>query len=426
MIFFGLKPYSQRRGDEHGAAAVVDRVRGGLGGITGALVIPFLPPAVQGLGNFGGFQYVLQDQGGHSLDELAAVTQDVVRQGNASQELSGLFTSYTASDPQFVLTLDRERAKGLQVPLQQVTDALQVYMGSAYVNDFDFNNRSYRVYVQADKQFRSEPRDMREFYVRSDNGMMVPLDNLVRLTEATTPQVISHYNLFRSAEINGSAAPGRSSGEAIAAMETLSQKALPQGFAYEWTGLSREELESAGTSVLLFGLGTLVVYLTLSAQYESFVLPFIVLLAVPMALLGAIGAQWLRGLQNDVYCQIGLVMLVGLASKNAILIVEFAEQLRQRGLSIRDAAIEAARIRLRPILMTSFAFILGVLPLVLAQGAGQAGRRSVGTTVFGGMIASTLLNLFFIPVLYLLVEQAREGRPRVVHGEGGGEAGQGL
>jgi hydrophobic/amphiphilic exporter-1 (mainly G- bacteria), HAE1 family len=410
MIFFGLKPYSQRRGRAHSSETVINGLRGQLGSITGALVIPFQPPAVQGLGSFGGFQYVLQDRGGHTLEELASATQSLVREGSSHPRLSGLFSAFTASDPQVIVSVDREKAKAMKVPLQQITETLQVYMGSAYVNDFDFNNRSYRVYVQADKQFRAEPRDMRAFYVRSDDGGMVPLESLVRLTETTTPQVISHYNLFRAAEIDGSAAPGRSSGEAIAAMEELSAKVLPQGFAYEWTGLSLEELESAGTSLLLFGLGTLVVYLTLSAQYESFVLPFIVLLAVPMALLGAVGAQWLRGLQNDVYCQIGLVMLVGLSSKNAILIVEFAEQLRERGLGMVDAVVEAARIRLRPILMTSFAFILGVVPLVLAGGAGQAGRRSVGTTVFGGMIASTLLNLFFIPILYLIVETARERR----------------
>jgi HAE1 family hydrophobic/amphiphilic exporter-1 len=408
MIFFSLKPYSQRRGGDHSAQAVTNRLRGAFGAITGAVVIPFLPPAVEGLGDFGGFQYVLEDQGGHTLSELAGATEEVVRQGNTSKDVSGLFTSFTANDPQFVLTIDREKAKAIHVPLQQITDTLQVYMGSSYVNDFDFNNRSYRVYVQADEHFRSEPKDLRQFYVRSDNGMMIPLDNLVRLVEATTPQVIAHYNLFRSAEIDGSAAPGHSSGEAIDAMEALSKKALPQGFTHEWTGLSLEELRSSGTSAILFGLGILVVYLTLSAQYESFVLPFIVLLAVPMALLGAVGAQWVRGLQNDVYCQIGLVMLVGLASKNAILIVEFAEQLRGRGLPILDAAIEAAKIRLRPILMTSLAFILGVVPLVLARGAGQEGRHSVGTTVFGGMIASTLLNLFFIPVLYLVIEGARE------------------
>jgi HAE1 family hydrophobic/amphiphilic exporter-1 len=239
---------------------------------------------------------------------------------------------------------------------------------------------------------------------------MVPLENLVTISQTTTPQVISHYNLFRTADISGYPAPGKSSGQAIAAMEELSRKILPQGFTFEWTGISLEELASGGTALILFGLGTLVVYLTLSAQYESFVLPFIVLLAVPMAMLGALSAQWLRGLENDVFCQIGLVMLVGLSSKNAILIVEFSEQLRERGMPLIEATIEAARIRLRPILMTSFAFILGIVPLMVASGAGQAGRHSVGTTVFGGMIMSTLLNLFFIPVLYLLIESWREAR----------------
>jgi HAE1 family hydrophobic/amphiphilic exporter-1 len=410
LMFFGLKPYSERRGADHSAQAVIARLRGAFGGITEAMVLPFVPPAIEGLGTFGGFQYVVQDQGGHTLEDLAKVTQEIVRQGNASKDVTGLFTSYTASDPQYVVTIDRERAKAIRVSLQQVTDALQIYMGSAYVNDFDFNNRSYRVYVQADKQFRSHPSDIRQLYVRAEGGTMVSLDNLVNVTQSTTPGVITHYNLFRSAEIDGAAAPGRSSGDAIAAMEALSRKALPRGYSYEWTGLSLEELQSAGTSALLFGLGALVVYLTLSAQYESFVLPFIVLLAVPMAVLGALGAQRLRGLENDVYCQIGLVMLVGLASKNAILIVEFAEQLRERGRSVVDAAVEAARLRLRPILMTSLAFILGVVPLVLARGAGQAGRHSVGTTVFGGMILSTALNLFFIPALYLVIELARERR----------------
>ena len=413
LIFVSLKPYSQRRGDEHNADAVLARVREPLSRISGALVIPFLPAAVQGLGNFGGFQFEVQDQGNHTLAELEKITQDTVREGFARKDLAGLFSTYTASDPQFLVTIDREKAKSLHVPLQQITDTLGVYMGSAYVNDFDFNNRSYRVYVQADKQFRSQAKDMKQFYVRSDNGAMIPLDNLLTVSQTTSPQVISHYNLFRAAEIDGAAAQGFSSGQAINAMEQLSAKVMPQGFTYEWTGLSLEELQSGSTSLILFGLGTLVVYLTLSAQYESFVLPFIVLLAVPMAMLGALGAVWLRGLENDVYCQVGLVMLVGLSSKNAILIVEFAEQLRERGLPLVEAAIEAARIRLRPILMTSFAFILGVVPLVLASGAGEKGRHSVGTTVFGGMIMSTLLNLFFIPVLYLIIEGWRERRKKI-------------
>jgi HAE1 family hydrophobic/amphiphilic exporter-1 len=414
LIFVPLKPYSQRKGEEHSASAILNRVRPRMFGISGAIVFATLPPPIQGLGQFGGFQFVVQDQAAHKLEELAAVTQGLMQQAAQRKDLVRLFTSFTANDPQYLVTIDREKAKSLHVPLSQITDTLGVYMGSSYVNDFDFNNRSYRVYVQADKQFRAEAQDMKQYYVRSDSGAMVPLDNLISVTQTTTPQVISHYNLFRSAEIDGSPAPGYSSGQAIAAMETLAKK-MPQGFSYSWTGLSLEELAAGGTSLILFGLGTLVVYLTLSAQYESFVLPFIVLLAVPMALLGALGAQWLRGLQNDVYCQVGLVMLVGLSSKNAILIVEFAEQLRGRGVPLVEAAIQGAVIRLRPILMTSLAFILGVVPLVLATGAGENGRHSVGTTVFGGMIMSTILNLFFIPVLYLIIEGWREhGKKPVV------------
>jgi HAE1 family hydrophobic/amphiphilic exporter-1 len=415
LIFVPLKPYSQRKGDAHTASAILNRVRPRMFGISGAIVFATLPPPIQGLGQFGGFQFVVQDQGAHKLEELAGAAGALMQQAGQRKDLVRLFSSFTANDPQYLVTIDREKAKSLHVPLSQITDTLGVYMGSSYVNDFDFNNRSYRVYVQADKQFRATAENLKQFYVRSDSGAMVPLDNLISVTQTTTPQVISHYNLFRSAEIDGSPAPGYSSGQAIAAMETLATK-MPQGFAYSWTGLSLEELAAGGTSIILFGLGTLVVYLTLSAQYESFVLPFIVLLAVPMALLGALGAQWLRGLQNDVFCQVGLVMLVGLSSKNAILIVEFAEQLRGRGVPLVEAAIQGATIRLRPILMTSLAFILGVVPLVLATGAGENGRHSVGTTVFGGMIMSTFMNLFFIPVLYLIIEGWREHGKKPVRG----------
>ncbi|MGB6632769.1 MAG: efflux RND transporter permease subunit, partial [Terriglobales bacterium] len=412
LVFLPLQPYGKRKGEDHTASAIIKRLRGPLFGISGAIVIPFEPPAVQGLGQFGGFQYELLDQGAHTLQDLDKTTHDLIRAAGQrpQKDLTGLFTTYTSNDPQYVVTIDREKAKSLHIPLGQITDTLGVYMGSSYVNDFDFNNRSYRVYVQADKQFRSHPKDIGQYYVRSDSGAMIPLQNLVSVTQSSAPQVINHYNLFRSAEIDGSAAPGFSSGQAIDAMQQLSAKILPQGYNYEWSGISLEELASGSTTLILFGLGTLVVYLTLSALYESFVLPFIILLAVPMALLGALGGQWIRGLQNDVYCQVGLVMLIGLASKNAILIVEFAEQLRGRGMTILESAIEAARIRLRPILMTSLAFILGVVPLVFATGAGENGRHSVGTTVFGGMIMSTILNLFFIPVLYLLIEGLRERR----------------
>jgi HAE1 family hydrophobic/amphiphilic exporter-1 len=403
LMFAALKPLEARPGPNHSAQAVIARLFGPLFSTPGAIVVPFLPPSVPGVGQFGGFEFVIEDQTGQSIDNLANATQAVIGKASADPALRGLFSSFSANDPQFLVTIDREKAKSLGVPFSQISDTLQVFVGSEYVNDFDFNNRAYRVYVQSSGRFRTRPQDMKQYYVRSDRGALVPLDNLVSITQTTGPAVISHYNLFRSAEINGSPAPGASSGQAIAAMEKIARETLPRGMSYDWTGLSLEEIRSGGQSILLFALGLLVVYLTLSAQYESFVLPFIILLAVPLAIFGALAAQAIRGLQNDVYCQIGLVMLIGLAAKNSILIVEFAEQLRHQGHSIVDAAINSARIRLRPILMTSFAFILGVLPLVFASGAGMASRHSVGTAVFGGMLVSTMLNLVVIPVLYVLV-----------------------
>jgi hydrophobic/amphiphilic exporter-1 (mainly G- bacteria), HAE1 family len=410
LMFASLKPLAERKGEEHSAKTVVGRLFGQLLGLPGALVIPFEPPPIQGLGVFGGFQFEVLDQSGGTVEALEQATHGLLAAGAKSPDLTGLFSGFTANDPQILVKIDRDRAKSLGVSLGQITDTLQIFLGSVYVNDFDFNNRSYRVFAQAASRFRARPDDIKQFYVRSENGTMVPLASLVTVGETTAPQVISHYNLFRSAEVNGAAPPGKSSGEAIAAMEALAKKTLPQGMGYAWSGQSLEEIRSGGQSLLLFGLGLLVVYLTLSAQYESFTLPFIILLAVPLALLGALAAQAVRGLVDDVYCQIGLVMLIGLAAKNSILIVEFAEQLRAKGATIVEAAIEAARLRLRPILMTSFAFILGVLPLVFASGAGQASRHSVGTAVFGGMIVSTLLNLGIIPVLYVIVRTLTPGK----------------
>jgi hydrophobic/amphiphilic exporter-1 (mainly G- bacteria), HAE1 family len=408
LIFINLKDIRQRAGKGHSVQDIINGIRGPLGSIHEAFVIPFLPPSIQGLSQFGGFQFELQQTGAGSLEELENTMHQLIGAASQRKELQpqSLFATYSARTPQFQIDIDREKAKSLGVPFTEVADALQVFMGSIYVNDFDFNNRAYRVYVQADKQYRESPRDLRQFYVRSTTGQttqMVPLDSLVKVKETTTASVISHYNLFRSAEIDGSAAPGYSSGQALTAMEETAQKVLPPGYTYSWTGLSLEEKQSGSQTIILFALGLLVVYLTLSAQYESFVLPFIILLSVPLAVLGALSAQWARGLQNDVYCQVGLVMLIGLASKNAILIVEFAEQLQHKGMPLFEASVEAARLRLRPILMTSVAFILGVLPLVFASGAGAAGRHSVGTTVFGGMIVSTVLNLFIIPILYVIV-----------------------
>jgi HAE1 family hydrophobic/amphiphilic exporter-1 len=408
LIFSSLKTFEQREGDGHALKDVLARIRGPLFGITGAMVIPFAPAPIPGLGEFGGFEFQVLDQtGSGDIGALANATYAMVGAGTQSGRLQGLLSTFTVNDPQLSVDIDRERALALGLPINEVTSALQIYLGSQYVNDFDFNNRAYRVYVQADKAFRSDPKALKQLYVRTRDGEMLPLENVVRMQETTSPAVINHFNLFRSATINGSAAPGFSSGQALQEMERLAATTLPQGMGFAWSGLSLEETKAGRQGFILFGLALLLVYLTLAAQYESLVLPFIVLLGVPLAVFGALSAQWLRGFANDVYCQIGLLVLVGLAAKNSILIVEFAEQLRGRGMSIAEAAVEAARIRLRPILMTSLAFILGVLPLVFATGAGREARNSVGTAVAGGMLLSTFLNVIFIPVLYVVVQTVR-------------------
>ena len=414
MMFVNTSPPPDHRGKWPSTAQIISAVAPKLQMLmfapSGGLVEAFEPPAVQGVGSFGGFQFMLQDQGGNTLSDLDRVAHSIVNAGPTHKELTGLFTTFSANDPQELVTIDREKAKAMGVSLSQITTTLNVFMGSEYINDFDYNNRTYRVFVQADKPFRMKAGDLHSYYVRSDSGQMVPLDNLIAVQESAGPPVISHYNLFRSVEIDGSPAPGYSSGQAIAGMEKLASDHMMRGMGFQWTGLTLDEIESSGKAILIFGLGILVVYLTLSAQYESFALPFIILLAVPMAVLGALGLVSLRGYANDVYCQIGLVMLIGLSAKNSILIVEFAEQLREKGRSIADAAIEAGELRLRPILMTSFAFILGVLPLVFATGSGSLGRRSVGTTIVGGMLLSTVLNLIFIPVLYVILSRLLKGR----------------
>ncbi len=414
MMFVNTSPPPDHRGRWPSTAQIIRAVAPKLQMLmfapNGGLVEAFEPPAVQGVGSFGGFQFMLQDQGGNTLSDLDRVAHTIVNAGPTHKELTGLFTTFSANDPQELVTIDREKAKAMGVSLSQITTTLNVFMGSEYINDFDYNNRTYRVFVQADRPFRMRAGDLHSYYVRSDSGQMVPLDNLITVQESAGAPVITHYNLFRSVEIDGSPAPGYSSGQAIAGMGKLASEHMMRGMGFQWTGLTLDEIESSGKAILIFGLGILVVYLTLSAQYESFALPFIILLAVPMAVLGALGLVSLRGYANDVYCQIGLVMLIGLSAKNSILIVEFAEQLRAKGRSIAEAAIEAGELRLRPILMTSFAFILGVLPLVFATGSGSLGRRSVGTTIVGGMLLSTVLNLIFIPVLYVILSRLLKGR----------------
>ncbi|NEQ27702.1 MAG: MMPL family transporter, partial [Microcoleus sp. SIO2G3] len=319
-----------------------------------------------------------------------------------------VFSTYAASTPQMLVEVNRDAAEAQQVSIDDIFSTLQTALGSEYVNDFTQGTRNYRVYVQADQQFRSKPEDVGALYVRSARDEMISLGSLVTLTPTTGAQTINHYNLLRSIEINGGPAPGSSSGDAIRAMESVAAQVLPRGFGYEWSGTSLEEIESGGQAPLIFGLGIVFVFLVLAAQYENYIDPLIILLAVPLAVFGALVAQSARGLVNDVYCQIGLVMLIGLASKNSILIVEFANQLRETGVPIVKAAIQASQERLRPILMTSFSALAGNIPLLFATGAGAGSRLSLGTATTGGLVVSTFLSLFVVPVLYIVIVGLRD------------------
>ncbi|MDX2085650.1 MAG: multidrug efflux RND transporter permease subunit [Candidatus Melainabacteria bacterium] len=404
IMFVPLKSIEDRKHHDQSAAALIEKVRGPLMSIPEAIVIPFEPPAIQGIGNMGGFQFFLQDRSGASpLSELAQAQFQIMGESQKNSALTGVFATFNTDSPLLKIDLKRDWATALGVPVGEVTRTLQVLLGSAYVNDFTFENRSYRVYAQADHAYRENPRVFDSMYVRRYDGTVLPLKNLVSIQQATGPQIITHFNLFRATEINGAPAPRKSSGEAIEAMETLASH-VPKQFGFEWSGLYLEQLESGGQTLLFLALGIVFVYLVLAAQYESFVDPFIIVLSVPLAMLGALLATQIRGFDNNVFTQIGMILLIGLASKNAILIVEFANQLRAQGQSTLQAAIQASILRFRPIVMTSLAFIIGVVPLVFADGAGSAARQVIGTTVFGGMILSTLLSLFIVPVQYVLIK----------------------
>jgi len=403
-----LKPWDERHTPEVQLDAILGRARRELGQIPTAVVAAFNPPPIRGLGSTGGFQMQIQDLVHQSFPDFAKRVSSLVEAANASGQVTGVVSSLRTNIPQYSVEIDRTKAKALGLSLSDVFGTLEVYLGGYYVNDFNRFGRVYRVTVQAEPNERALPEDVTKLYTRNATGEMVPLSTIARVKSIVGPQTISHYNLFRTAALTGSAAPGRSSGQAIHDMEALANKTLPEGTSFEWTGLSLQEIRAGGAAPILFGLALIVVYLTLAALYESWVLPFAIMLVVPLAVLGALFAQWLRGLANDVFCQVGLVMLVGLASKNAILVVEFAKMLREQGESIERAALHAARVRLRPILMTSFAFIFGVIPLVIATGAGSASRNSLGTAVFGGMLLSTFLSLAVVPVFFVLIERVRE------------------
>jgi hydrophobe/amphiphile efflux-1 (HAE1) family protein len=432
-LFPRLTPWSKRKTPDLQAEAILSRLRARLSGIQDASIVVFPPPPIRGISSGGGFQFELQSVAGGSLQELDATARKIMDGARQRPELAATFTGFRPGVPQLDAQVDRAKAKALGIPLSDVFSTLQIFLGSLYVNDFNAFGRVYRVQLQAEPSFRASPSDVARLYVRSLPGpsgqpaQMVPLSTLVTVKPITGPDTISHYNLYRTAEIAGDTAPGASSGQAIAAMQDVARSLMPAGISYEWTGLAYQEIEAGSRAGFVFALSALFVFLVLAAQYESWLVPLAVLLAVPLGVLGALGALWLGGLANDVYAQIGLALLMGLASKNAILIVEFAKERREHGAPIQDAAREAARLRFRPILMTSFAFILGSLPLVFATGAGAASRHSMGTTVVGGMLAVTVIGVLLVPAFYVAVERLAEGRKRPIaapaasHG-GAGEA----
>jgi len=410
--FVILKRWNQRKAPELGIDATIGRFFGATSRLKEAVVFGFNPPPIQGLGATGGFEVYLQNRGEGDTARLTSVMQSFMADLNRDPRLAGVRTLFRADSPQLHVRLDREKAKALGVGVDQVFGTLQAAFGALYVNDFDRSGRVFRVELQADAPYRSSPGDLEKFFVRSSRGEMVPLGALIEVEHRAGAETLERFNLYPSIKLLGAAAPGRSSAEALDAVEQIAARTLPAEFTVAWTGSAYQERRSGGTSaqVLLFGM--VFVFLILAAQYEKWSLPAAVLMAVPFGFLGALAAVHLRGMANDVYFQIGLVTLVGLASKNAILIVEFASQQREKGMSVREAAREAARLRFRPILMTSFAFILGVLPLAVSTGAGAAARRSMGTGVLGGMLVATVLAIAFVPIFYLWLSgrgPARDG-----------------
>jgi HAE1 family hydrophobic/amphiphilic exporter-1 len=368
-----------------------------------------VPPAIRGLGVTGGFQMQVLDRGGVGARELQTVTEDLIAEAKKAPDLNdkSIRTSYRAEVPQVFVDVDRIKAKTMDMPLSTVFSTLQAYTGTAYVNDFNKFGRTFQVRVQADSRFRKDAEQIKHLQARNNSGGMVPLGTLINVKQTTGPGVISRYNLCPSAAIIGEPAAGHSSGEALAKMEQLADH-LPPSIGYEWTGMAYQERRVSGQALFVFGMAVLLVYLVLAAQYESWTLPAAVIFVVPLGLLGSAVAVALRGMDNNMYVQVGIVLIIALASKNAILIVEYARQLHATGVSVAEAAAQASRRRFRPILMTSFAFILGVYPLVSAHGAGAVSRRALGTAVFGGMLASTLLAVGFVPVFFVIWQNVSE------------------
>ncbi|HEX2750164.1 MAG TPA: efflux RND transporter permease subunit, partial [Verrucomicrobiales bacterium] len=404
-MFVSLDAFDERKDPQRSAKAVMGQLYARYEELRDARVLVLPPPPVQGLGSTAGFKMMIQDRSDMGLTTLSGTAFQMMVNGSQTPGLAQVFTTFTTRVPQVFVDMDRVKAKSMGVALADVNDALQTYLGSLYVNDFNRFGRTYQVTAQADATFRLQADDIRKLKTRNAAGDMLPLGTLVDVQETTGPDKVVRYNMYPAADINGVALPGVSSGEAMAAAQKLAAKELPQGMGYEWTELSLQQQLAGNTILFIFPLCVLLVFLTLAAQYESWSLPLAIILIVPMCLLSAVAGIWIRSMDINIFTQIGLIVLVGLASKNAILIVEFARQLEATGKTPAEAAVESARLRLRPILMTSFAFILGVVPLVIARGAGAEMRQALGTTVFFGMLGVTFFGLILTPVFYVVIRR---------------------
>jgi HAE1 family hydrophobic/amphiphilic exporter-1 len=411
-IFVQLKPWDDRKLTSLELVGVIQKK---MARFKEATVVVIRPPAVPGLGTTAGFSFILeQRQAGGDINAFERTLQNFLAELRKRKEISRAFSFFTARTPAYQLTIDREKAKRLGVSISNINSALQTYMGSYFVNDFTIYGRNFHVVAQADTNYRTDISSLGQYFVRNQDGQMVPLSTVTSYKLIENAPLISHYNLFRSAEIDGSSGEGYSSGDAIKALEEVAAKTLPEGYGYEFSGLSREEILSGSKTVYIFMLSIGFVFLFLAALYESWSVPFSVLLAVPLGAFGAILSLYLHpNLDNNIYAQIGLITLIGLAAKNAILIVEFAKERVDRGIELEKATLEAVRLRLRPIIMTSMAFILGVGPLLVASGAGAQARQTIGWTVFGGMLAATSLAIFIVPVLFYLITRAAYGKKQL-------------
>ena len=407
-MFVKLRPFEERRGPGMDAQSTAYAVMGHFANNGEGRVMAFIPPAIHGLGTRAGFQMELQARGGGSVEELVNIANKFVADANADPKLTGVRGTLRLTQPQLFVDLNRDKTKMMGVKVADVFDAMQAYLSSLYVNDFNKYGRIWRVQLQAESGFRDTPADIGRIYVRNDQGGMVPLSGVTSVSYRAGANAVSHFNGFPSVQISGAPVPGVSSGEAMDEVTRLAAETLPHGYGFEWSGASYQEVKTGNQAPIVLAFGILVVFLVLAAQYEMWSLPVAVLGVLPIAVLGALAAVWSRGLSQDIYFQIGLLTLVGLSAKNAILIVEFCVSSHRQGKTIKDAALDAARLRFRPIIMTSLAFILGVVPLAVSTGAGSAARHSIGTGVIGGMIASTGLAIFFVPLFFVLIQKLSE------------------